>query len=391
MRKNLSVVHSELKASRTEAMVFDQADLVNYTKDLDSLCRDLSKIGINLTEYHIQQAIRQTGSMTEKQAMDSLNDGLLPSGLPVPIQFLEKMITGIVFLITRKRTLDNILPILTIADWEDELVFKMAVAPTGTPNYYDDYASFPFASYNNQFTARNIVRFELGFESGILAEARMNRVNLSDADTKRKATALALDILRNNVGFNGFNAGTNNTYGFFNDPTLSAYISATVGASGYTLWSTKTFKEITADIRLMYSTLRKQSGNLIGGLESDENATKATLVIASDVYDYLTTATDFNVSVIDWLKKSYPNTRIVSAVELNKASGNQNVAYLFADEITDDDYSTDDRGSMTQIVPARLKLLGTEKLAKVYREDYSMATAGVLVSRGYAIVRMSGI
>ena len=44
-----------------------------------------------------------------------------------------------------------------------------------------------------------------------------------------------------------------------------------------------------------------------------------------------------------------------------------------------------------QIVPAKLKSLGVEQRAKSYVEDYTNATAGVMLKRPWAVVRRSGI
>jgi hypothetical protein len=96
------------------------------------------------------------------------------------------------------------------------------------------------------------------------------------------------------------------------------------------------------------------------------------------------------MSVADWLKKTYPNMRVVVAPELAAANGGANVFYLYADEINDGD--SDDGGqTFIQIVPTKFKTLGVEKRAKNYLEDYANATAGIMLKRPYAVVRRSGI
>jgi hypothetical protein len=82
--------------------------------------------------------------------------------------------------------------------------------------------------------------------------------------------------------------------------------------------------------------------------------------------------------------------RVVSAPQLNNANGNANVFILFADAVNDG-LSTDDNKTFIQVVPATFQLLGVQQLAKGYEEDYSNATAGVMVKRPYAVYRASGI
>ncbi len=66
------------------------------------------------------------------------------------------------------------------------------------------------------------------------------------AESKRESAGLALEQQRNAVGFYGYNSGNNFTYGFLNDPNLPAYMTvAATGTGSSTLWSTKTFLEIT--------------------------------------------------------------------------------------------------------------------------------------------------
>ena len=91
----------------------------------------------------------------------------------------------------------------------------------------------------------------------------------------------------------------------------------------------------------------------------------------------------------EWLRDTYPAVRVVSAPELNGANGGENVFYLYADNVTDS--STDDGRTFVQIVPTRFMSLGVEQQAKAYVEDYTNATAGVMVKRPYAVVRRSGI
>jgi hypothetical protein len=209
-------------------------------------------------------------------------------------------------------------------------------------------------------------------------------MQVDDSGMKRESASLALEIVRNSVGFFGFNSGLNNTYGFLNDPNLPNYQTVAAGASTSTLWSTKTFLEICKDIRTAVVAIRTNSQDTI-----DPEKVDLTLAIATDVVDYLSTTSDFGISVRDWLKEAYPRVRVVSAPQLNNANSSANVFYLYADAIQD--MSTDDGRTWTQPVPSKFMVMGVQQLTKAYEEDYSNATAGALLKRPYAVVRYTGI
>ena len=99
------------------------------------------------------------------------------------------------------------------------------------------------------------------------------------------------------------------------------------GASTFTTWSTKTFLEICKDIRTAIVALRTNSQDTI-----DPEKMDLTLAISTDAVDYLSTTSDFGISVRDWLREAYPRIRVVSAPQLNNAYTSDNVFYLHADK-----------------------------------------------------------
>lgn len=316
-------------------------------------------------------------------AMDDLTGTITTPSVAVPLQFLQTWLPGFVEIVTAARNIDDLVGIMTAGSWEDDEVVQGTLEQTGTAVPYNDYTNVPLSSWNANWERRTVVRFEEGLQVGVLEEARAAKVNINSAEQKRGAATLALEIQRNRVGFYGFNNGANRTYGFLNDPNLPAASAFPNGVSTSPLWSTKTFAEIQKDIRLMIVAVRTASGNTV-----DPTKVNLTLALPTASVDYLSTTTDQGVSVQDWLTKAYPKIRVVSATELNAAVGGQNEAYLYAETVNDT--STDDKRTFSQIVPAKFRLVGVEAKAKGYKEDYSNATAGVLLKRPYAVVRRYG-
>jgi len=338
------------------------------SKDVDSL----AKVGIDVN------------AIAQSYSTDALDPTYTAGSANTPVQFLQNWLPGFVKNLTTARKIDELLGITTIGGWEDEEIVQRTMELTGSPVPYGDTSEIPFSSYNFGFEKRTIVRFEEGMTVTVLDEARIAKMGGNDSEFKREAAMLSLEILRNKVGFNGYNAGENKTYGMLNDPNLIAYTNLPDGADGDSIWSSKTFLEITADIRGAMQDLRTQSGGNI-----DPTSTQITLAVATSSVDYLSTTSDFGVSVYDWLAKSYPATRIVSVPDFDAANGGDNVFYLYS-EAPDVDNSTDGNQSIMQLVPNKFKTVGVEQRAKGRVEDYSNALAGVLVKRPYLIVRRSG-
>ena len=114
------------------------------------------------------------------------------------------------------------------------------------------------------------------------------------------------------------------------------------------------------------------------------------LALANSVVNYMAVTSDFGISVMEWMNKAYPKIRVVAAPQLDAAHSSENVAYLYAESVMDAD-STDDGRVWAQVVPAKFRLNGVQKLAKGYEESYANATSGALCKRPYAVVRFFGI
>lgn len=366
-----TIVHSHtsaLRAATAGPFILSQDEVSEY--------KALAAIGIGLDDRTLRKM---------HAAMDAnvLTPTTVAPTIGVPVQFLQNWLPGLVRVLTQARKIDELVGITTAGAWEDEEIIAGAMEPTGNPVLYGDYTNIPLASFNLAYERRGVVRFEQGIRVGALEEARMSRVNVNSATEKRGAAAVALDVLRNRVGFYGYNGGVQRVFGFLNDPQLPAYGTVPAGAGGGTTWASKTYLEITADIRAAMAALQSQSGDNI-----DPSTTPLVLAVATNAAQFLSITSDFGISVKSWLSE-FANLRIVTAPELNGANGGANVFYLYPETVQDG--STDGGKVFDQIVPSRFQTLGVETQAKAYIEDYTNATAGVIVKRPWAIVRRSGI
>jgi len=364
---NISTEHGHIPARSIRAVRPTAEDCADY--------RDLSRIGISFDSRHVTQMAE---ARSQAFAMDDLTAPTLTGSITTPVQFLQNFLPGFVYVMTQPRTIDKLIGMTVVGSPEDEEVIQPTLEHVGKAVLYGDYTNIPLSGVGNGYERYTIVRTEMGLRVGWLEAKRAAKAGIDMAKEKRAATALALEILRNRIGFYGFNSGTNRTYGFLNAPGLPAYVAVAGGA-----WSAKTFLQITADIRAGMAGLEARGNGLI-----DTRTAPITVALSQVLTPYLTVTSDFGISVEDWFKRTFPNARIESSTDLNAVNGGANVINYYADSIPDS--GTDNGRVIDQMVPAKFYTIGTEVGAKHYTEDFGSATAGVILKRPYGIYRQTG-
>ncbi|CAH6968826.1 conserved hypothetical protein [Vibrio chagasii] len=354
----------------------------NQIKALASRPDTLKKMGIGFCNDFQKSAV--------SVAMDTgLTNPVTTAANGVPVQFLQEFLPGVIHILTAARLGDVLAPVVTAGKWSDEEIVITAVEHLGTPALYKDHGDIPIASWNQIFERRDIIRFELGLEVNKLEDARSNEVNINSAQEKRAAVALAFEIIRNQIFFNGYNSGTIRTFGVLNDPNLPAFVNVDSGVSGDTLWSEKTVAERISDLVTAISALRRQSGSRV-----DPEREPLKLAVASDIKDLMNDLDEdgagaFGLTVNKWLKDNYPNITVEAIPEFNGANGGENVFYLYPETVPAS--GTDDGRTIVQVVPSKMQALNSVVTLKGTAEGYTSATAGCITKRGYAVVRMSGV
>lgn len=366
----VSALHSSISAMGITAFAGFACD---SAADVD----DLARLGIDLSEGSWGQVA--------SFAVDAAPDLSLISGMGVPLEYLRNWLPGFVHQLTTPRVADKLLGIDIVGNWEDEEIVQGAMELTGSARPYSDLQNVPLSSFAMSYESRNIVRFEEGFHVGNLERDRMKKAGIDPTTTKRDAAGLALEIQRNRVAMWGYNGGNNRTYGLLNDPALPAYETLPNGASGSSRWSTKTFMEITNDLRWMFGEMVNRTQGLV-------DPTKDALIfgIPFTASQFLSVDNEFGQTVRQWLKENYANLEIIAVPEFEDANGGTSVAYLYPLSIADGQ-STDNGRVISQLVQVKYKLIGSEVKIKSYVEDAGNATAGVMTKRPYAVLRVTGI
>ena len=312
-------------------------------------------------------------------ATDALPDLQTSPSNMTPIQFLQVWVPEMVAVVTAALDADSILGRDFLGSWEDEEIVQPVIEYTGQARAYGDKTTLNLADFNMNYETRTIVRFEQDVEVGKLEAARAAKQRVDAMGAKRYAAAQSLAINANAIAFNGYYSGINKTYGLLNDPNLPNYGTLATGSAGSTTFATKTFNEIIADFKTMISALRVKTGN---NFKPESEA--FTVAFGPSVMESMYTTNQLgNVSVLEWLKKTYPQIRIATAVQLDNANSGANVIYIFADRIAG-------QKVIAQYMQDALRLVGVEQKAKGAVESYSNATAGTFLRVPLGLVRYTG-
>ncbi len=362
---------------QSEILSYIPAEKVHsYAMDSKTTKQTLEKLGIGYT----MEAFADIKQYSHKYGMDAAIPMVTTPGVSSPAQVLQHWIAEAIEVVTAAREIDSIVGRTIAGNWADKEIVQRVLERTGRPRPYGDDTDIPLSSWNANYECRDIVRFEEGCMVGILEQERAGRMMISAETEKRVAAAEALAIEMNNVGFYGYNSGNNRTYGFLNDPNLPAYVTVAEGAKSDTKWSTKSYDEICTDIRTAMNTLRANTGNLF---RPERDA--AVLSVSISCMEFLSVQNDMGTrSVYEWVKSMYPNVRIESAVQLDGANGGENIFVVHAEQLNG-------KRVMDQYIQEVFRLLGVEKKAKGFLEDYSNATAGIIVRQPVGVVRYTGI
>ena len=357
----------------------------NDVKALASRPSSLEKLGISVSPEFSRSFNRNAISI----ALDAgITQPVTTPSNGTPVQFLQEFLPGVVNILTVVRKADQVAPVVTAGEWHLEEVVLKTMEHTSNARLYSDHGGVPLVSFNETYEHRQVVRFELGVQHNPLADARSAATGTSPSNEKRVALAEGFEILRNDIAFNGFNVGTGKTYGILNDPNLPAYVTVATGAGGNTTFASKTAVEIINDISTAIRALEIQAG---GNIDPTSNAIRLEIPLA---FNHFLTRSDssFNngMTAMEWLNKNYPTIKVVTVPQFNGANAGENVFYLKA--VSVDNSGTDGGESMIQVVPAKMRALGSVQNAKGgTTEGYTAAYAGVFTKRPYAVVRYTDI
>lgn len=251
-------------------------------------------------------------------------------------------------------------------DWTTETATFMTVEPTGEVSSYGDYNNNGVSGVNVNFPQRQSYHYQVFTRWGEREVARAGEAKIDYVARVNEASVNALNRFQNKTYLFGVKGLQN--YGVLNDPSLPATTAAAK------TWANSTGEEVYESIRKLFQTLLKQTGGKI-----DMN-TPLLLVCSPTASVDLTKTNQYNVNVIDQLKKNFPNLRVETIPEYSAASGE--TVQLIVEEL-------DGQRTLDCAFTEKMRAHNMVLEASSIKQKKSQGTWGAIIYRPFCIATMT--
>lgn len=251
-------------------------------------------------------------------------------------------------------------------DWTTETATFMTVEPTGEVSSYGDYNNNGVSGVNVNFPQRQSYHYQVFTRWGEREVARAGEAKIDYVARVNEASVNALNRFQNKTYLFGVKGLQN--YGVLNDPSLPATTAAAK------TWANSTGEEVYESIRKLFQTLLKQTGGKI-----DMN-TPLLLVCSPTASVDLTKTNQYNVNVIDQLKKNFPNLRVETIPEYSAASGE--TVQLIVEEL-------DGQRTLDCAFTEKMRAHNMVLEASSIKQKKSQGTWGTIIYRPFCIATMT--
>ena len=259
-------------------------------------------------------------------------------------------------------------------DWKTSTAMFPVIESTGEVSSYGDYSENGTAGINAEFPQRQSYHYQVITQWG---ERELEIAGLAKIDWSNRlniSSILSLNKFQNKTYFYGVDGLQN--YGLLNDPSLSAPIEPITKAATGKTWELATANEVISDIRKLYKQLQSQAGGLV------DLDTKITLAMSPISEASLTKTTDFNVNVMDILKKNFTNMAVKTAPEYSTASGE--LLQMIVDDLEGQKTC---ETAFTEKLRTHTIVIGSSS----FKQKKSQGTWGTIIYRPALIAQMIGI
>ena len=251
-------------------------------------------------------------------------------------------------------------------DWTTETATFMTVEPTGEVSSYGDYNNNGVSGVNVNFPQRQSHHYQVFTRWGEREVARAGEAKIDYVARVNEASVNALNRFQNKTYLFGVKGLQN--YGVLNDPSLPATTTAAK------TWANSTGEEVYESIRKLFQTLLKQTGGKI-----DMN-TPLLLVCSPTASVDLTKTNQYNVNVIDQLKKNFPNLRVETIPEYSATSGE--TVQLIVEEL-------DGQRTLDCAFTEKMRAHNMVLEASSIKQKKSQGTWGTIIYRPFCIATMT--
>lgn len=292
----------------------------------------------------------------------------------VPVEFTSYLDPRVIEILTGPRNSREIFAEVKKGDWTTSYARFEVDEITGAVEAYTDYGNAGMADVNPTYPVRQQYVFQTNIRYGDRELDYAAKARLQLAARKQRAAATTIDIAQNK--YNLLGVEDMEIYGLLNEPNRPAAITPGTGKGSNNTWKLKTTKEIYADYLLLFQNLAKNS---LGHIRNDSDL---ILVTSPSAAVELGKATDFNVSVMDMIKRYTPNIKFAQLPELENSSSS--TALLICRSINGEptgEFGFSEKMRAMRLVPE----------TSSFKQKFVGTSYGCILYRPFAVATMTGV
>ena len=314
-----------------------------------------------------------------QMAMDAQPSLVTVSNAGIPSYLSQYIDPKIIEVLTAPNQAAEIAGEAKKGDWTTLTAVFPIIEHTGEVASYGDWSENGSTSANPNFPQRQSYHYQTITQWGERQLDMAAQAKIDWASRLNIASVMVLNKFQNLSYFFGV-AGLQN-YGLLNDPSLSAPITPGTKAVSTPKWVTgniitATANEIYADFQALFVQLTNNAQGLI-----DQN-TRMVVGLSPQSNMALTATNTFNVSVMDLLKKNFPNIRFVVAPQYATAAGQ--LVQMLAEEVEGQEVCTT---AFTEKLRSHPIIRSKSSL----EQKKSQGTWGTIIYVPFAIASMIGV
>lgn len=250
-------------------------------------------------------------------------------------------------------------------DWTTETAMFLTVEPTGETSSYGDYSNNGVSGVNVNFPQRQSYHYQTFTRWGEREVARAGEAKIDYVTQVNKASIMTLNRFQNKTYLFGVDGLEN--YGLLNDPALTP---ATTSAK---TWDNSTGEEVYDSVRDLFKKLVQQTGGNV-----DMNS-PLLLILSPECSVNLTKTNQYNVNVLDQLKKNFPNLRVETIPEYATQAGE--MVQLIVEELNG-------QKTVECAFTEKLRAHQMELRGSYIQQKKSQGTFGTIIYQPFCIAQM---
>lgn len=300
-----------------------------------------------------------------------------------PSLFYNVLSPNVVSILFNAMRASEVLPLRKEGTFADETLNIRVREFTGGTSAYNDFQNGVSSDVNDSYPVRGQYRYKTSIMYGDLEVEKATARRVALAAEKQEAAAYNMARTDNAICLYGVKGLK--VYGLLNDPNLNSPINAlnaTINGEQKTKWTDKdkdpigVANHIANDVLALYQELIANNGAHI------DPTTPMTLVLSEKRVSFLSRANNYGNTVMDIIKSTIPNIKVVTLPEASLASGEQMM--LICEHV-----NGQEAGYFA--FSEKLRVSPVIQMPNYQFQNYSAGSWGCIITQPSLIATMTGI